>query len=143
MFTKKTKSFVGSVGSGLPYEDLETALNEPLDSVMSNLDRFRPMVKAIREMAQMDGWSKYVQPMLEKRRNPTKLLAMIKEGKDVKTEAAVMEAYGGLLNLVGSILRTGDSIDRSDLAKAAADAARVAAEMADDPPVCKVRKAAG
>jgi hypothetical protein len=113
MFDKKNrpKAFTGTLASGLPYEDFEAAVETP-DSVKDNLEKMKPMIKAIREMAATEGWSMYVAPFLEKKRNPTRILEMIEKGEDAKTEAGFVKLATSLLNLVSSILRTGASLDR-------------------------------
>jgi hypothetical protein len=113
MFDKKSrpKAFTGTLASGLPYEDFEAAVETP-DSVKDNLEKMKPMIKAVREMAATDGWSMYVAPFLEKKRNPTRILEMIEKGEDAKTEAGFVKLATSLLNMVNSILRTGASLDR-------------------------------
>jgi hypothetical protein len=113
MFDKKNrpKAFTGTLASGLPYEDFEAAVETP-DSVKDNLEKMKPMIKAIREMAATEGWSMYVAPFLEKKRNPTRILEMIEKGEDAKTEAGFVKLATSLLNMVNSILRTGASLDR-------------------------------
>jgi hypothetical protein len=113
MFDRKNrpKSFQGTLGAGLPYEDFETAVEAP-DSVKDNLENMRPMIKAIRETAATDGWCLYIAPFLEKKRNPARILEMIEKGEDAKTEAGFVKLATSLLNLVSSILRTGASLDR-------------------------------
>jgi hypothetical protein len=120
---KKPKAFTGTLAAGLPYEDFETAVESP-DSVMDNLEKMRPMIKAVRDMAAMDGWKLYVAPFLEKKRNPARILEMIEKGEDAKTEAGFVKLATSLLNLVGSILRTGDSMDRAAAEKEAKNALR-------------------
>lgn len=117
MFSRKQpKAFVGTIGSGLPYEDFETALEAP-DSVRENLEKMRPMIKAIRAMAETEGWKMYVQPFLEKQKNSTKILELVKAGQDARAEAGKTEAFVSILNLVNSFLRTGDSLDKMDAAE--------------------------
>ena len=113
MFDKKNrpKAFTGTLASGLPYEDFEAVVETP-DSVKDNLEKMKPMIKAIREMAATEGWSMYVAPFLEKKRNPTRILEMIEKGEDAKTEAGFVKLATSLLNMVNSILRTGASLDR-------------------------------
>jgi hypothetical protein len=113
MFDRKNrpKAFQGTLGAGLPYEDFEAAVETP-DSVKDNLEKMRPMIKAIREMVATDGWSLYVAPFLEKKRNPTRILEMIEKGEDAKTEAGFVKLATALLNLVGTIVRSGISLDR-------------------------------
>jgi hypothetical protein len=113
MFDKKSrpKAFTGTLATGLPYEDFETAVEAP-DSVKDNLEKMRPMIKAIREMAATEGWSLYMAPFLEKKRSPVRILEMIEKGEDAKTEAGFVKLATSLLNLVSSILRTGASLDR-------------------------------
>lgn len=119
MFARKQpKSFVGTVGSGLPIEDFEAAFEAP-DSVMDNLEQMRPMIQDIAAVAEMPGWKKYIQPFLERKRDPGRLLQLIEEGKDARVEAAQIKAFGALLNLVGSMVRSKDSMDRMAAAKAA------------------------
>jgi hypothetical protein len=122
MFGKKDpKTPVGALGSGLPYEDFETAVASP-DSVRDNLEKMRPMIQAIRVMARTEGWDKYVRPFLEKQQNPSRILEMIEKGEDAKTEAGRIKAYAALLNLVNSTLRTGASLDKLATQKEAQDA---------------------
>ena len=118
MFQRKhPKSFSGTVGSGLPVDDFESAFDTP-DSVMDNLEKMRPMIQDVARMAETPGWQKWVKPFLERRRDPSNLLKLIEEGKDARVEAAQIKAFGSLLNLVGSMVRTKDSLDRADAAKA-------------------------
>lgn len=120
MFQRKhPKSFLGSVGSGLPIEDFEAAFEAP-DSVMDNLEKMRPMIHDIAAVAEMPGWKKYIQPFLERKRDPGRLLQLIEEGKDARIEAAQIKAFGALLNLVGSMVRSKASMDAMVAAKAAA-----------------------
>lgn len=120
MFSRKQpKSFVGTLGSSLPLDAFESALEAP-DSVMENLEAMRPMVNDIALMAETPGWQKWIKPFLEKRRDPTKLLQLIEEGQDVKIEAAQIKAFGSLLNLVGSMVRTKASLETMAAARAAA-----------------------
>lgn len=118
MFDKKNrpKAFTGTLATGLPYEDFEAAVESP-DSVKDNLEKMRPMIKAIREMAATEGWSMYMAPFLEKKRNPARILEMIEKGEDAKTEAGFVKLSTALLNLVSGILRTGASLDRIAAAK--------------------------
>ena len=113
MFDKKNrpKAFTGTLATGLPYEDFETAVEAP-DSVKDNLEKMRPMIKAIREMAATEGWSMYMAPFLEKKRNPARILEMIEKGEDAKTEAGFVKLASAMLNLVGTLLRSGASLDK-------------------------------
>jgi hypothetical protein len=119
MFSRKQpKSFPGTVGAGLPYEvDFERAIEAP-DSVMDNLEKMRPMIQDIAQMAEMPGWVKYIRPFLERKRDTSRLLQLIEEGKDARVEAAQIKAYGAILNLVGSMARTKDSLNSVAAAKA-------------------------
>lgn len=124
MFNKnRPKAFTGTLGTGLPYEDFETAVEAP-DSVKDNLEKMRPMIKAIREMAATEGWSMYVAPFLEKKRNPGRILEMIEKGEDAKTEAGFVKLATSLLNMVNSILRTGVSLDKLAAADEADDSTK-------------------
>lgn len=118
MFDKKnrSKAFAGMLATGLPYEDFEAAVESP-DSVKDNLEKMRPMIKAVREMAATEGWSMYMAPFLEKKRNPARILEMIEKGEDAKTEAGFVKLSTILLNLVNGTLRTGASLDRIAAAK--------------------------
>lgn len=112
MFNKnRPKAFAGTLASGLPYEDFEAAVDAP-DSVRDNLERMKPMIKAVREMAAMDGWTMYLAPFLEQKRNPARILEMIEKGEDARAEAGLVKLATALLNLVGTILRSGASLDR-------------------------------
>jgi hypothetical protein len=112
MFNKnRPKAFTGTLAAGLPYEDFETAVDAP-DSVRDNLEHMRPMIKSIRETAATDGWRLYIAPFLEKKRNPARILEMIEKGEDAKTEAGFVKLASALLNLVGTLLRSGDSLDK-------------------------------
>jgi hypothetical protein len=119
MFNRKQpKSFVGTLGSSLPLDDFESALEAP-DSVMDNLEKMRPMISDIAQMAETPGWKNWIRPFLERRRDTSKLIQMIEEGKDVRIEAAQIKAYGSLLNLVGSMTRTKSSLDTMAAVRAA------------------------
>lgn len=117
--TRKTrpKAFGGSVGSGVPFEDFEAGLDRP-EEVQDNLEHLRPMIQAVREMAETKGWKVYISPFLEKQADARKLLPLIREKKDATHEAAKIEAFGGFLNYVNSLVRTADSLAKIE-AKAA------------------------
>jgi len=117
MTRKERKAFAGTIGSGLPYEIFEAAVDSP-DVVLQNLELRRPMIEDIRAMARMPGWTQYIEPFLEKKQNPARLMELIEKGEDAKVEVAQIKAYGSLLNLVRSILRTGVSLDKMASAKA-------------------------
>jgi hypothetical protein len=105
------KTFSGTLFNSQPFEDFEAAVEAP-DSVSENLERMRPMIQEIRAMAMMPGWAKYIGPFLAKKQNPSRLLELIEEGKDARVEAAQIKAFGAILNLVNSMIRSGESLDR-------------------------------
>lgn len=112
MLGKKTaKMFSGALGSGLPVDDFESAIDKP-ESVRANLDNLRPMILAIRDMAQMKGWQDYIKPFLEKNSDASKLLELIKKKEDATFEAAKIEAFKMILNQVNSMVRTAESLKR-------------------------------
>jgi hypothetical protein len=118
MFNRKPpKTFAGTLLAGQPFEDFESAVESP-DSVTENLERMRPMIQDIRAMAMMPGWTKYIGPFLAKKQSPHRLLELIEEGKDARVEAAQIKAFGAILNLVNSMVRSGDSMDRLAAEKA-------------------------
>jgi len=119
---REQKAFTGQISSGLPYESFGAAMDAP-DVVTDNLESLRPMIQDITDMAAMPGWTKYIEPFLVKKQNPANLIKLIKEGKDATSEAASMEAFGALLNLVRSMTRTKESMCRLAVAKAAAEVA--------------------
>lgn len=110
------KGQIGQIGSGLPFEDFDVAYDKP-DVVMANLENLRPMIRDIGDMAQMPGWTKYIEPFLEKRMNPSRVIEMVKKGEDARFEVAHIEALGSLLNLVKSMVRTRESMNRLEAAK--------------------------
>lgn len=117
MLGKKTsKVFGGALASGLPYEDFEAGLEKP-ESVKNNIEHLRPMVSAVKLMADTQGWTDYVRPFLEKQSDPMKLLDMVKKKEDATFEAAKIEAYKGLLNYVNTLVRTAESLGRLEVAK--------------------------
>jgi hypothetical protein len=118
ILSKKTtpKAFGGSVGSGSPFEDFEEYLDRP-DEVKDNLDHLRPMIQAVKQMAEMPGWKTYIRPFLEKQADARKLIPLIREGKSATYDAAKIEAFGGFLNYVNSLVRTADSLAAMDVKK--------------------------
>lgn len=126
---KQPKHFIGSVGAGLPVDDFEAAFDAP-DSVMDNLEKMRPMITQIAAVAETQGWKNYIQPFLERRRNPEALLQLIEEGKDARVEAAQIKAFSAILNLVNSMTRTKASLDTMAAAKAAAKSIEAGAGQA-------------
>lgn len=111
MFGKGSKKFEGMLSSRTPWEALDFVLHEP-EQVEDNLEALRPMVDAIRTTCRTKGWTDYLGPFLEKRASMyPQLLEKIKNGQDVTYDAALLEAYTTFLNLVKTMLKTGDSMD--------------------------------
>lgn len=120
----------GAVGSGLPFDELEALVEHP-DTVSDNLENLRPMVEMVRETASTRGWKEVIQPFLDKGKNPARLLELIRDGKDARAEAAKIEIYTSIANVINSILRTGNSMDKIAIEKAA-ERERLAKEEAED-----------
>jgi hypothetical protein len=111
---KREKAFSGSLGSGLPFDDFEAGF-EKIEVVQSNLDHLRPMIKSVREMTEMPGWTDYIQPFLIKQADARRLVLLIKEkSPSVEQEAAKIEAFGSLLNYINTLAKTADSMARID-----------------------------
>lgn len=121
---KDQKSFFGEISHGqAAHEEFEAALEAP-ETVLDNMLHMRPMIKDITDMANMPGWKKYIEPFLEKKQNPARLIELIEKGQKAEVEAAQMKAFGSILNLVRSMTRTKESMDRMAAAKAEKEAQR-------------------
>ena len=117
----KKKAFAGAIGTGLPVEDVELTIDAPPDMVRENLERLRPLITAVRNMADTPGWRDYIKPYLEKQGNPMALVEAVKKKEDTSLLVAKIEVAQGLLNYVNSMVRSANSLAKLGAAKESED----------------------
>jgi len=72
-----------------------------------NLERMKPLLKAVYQMCQTEGWKKYIKPFLERHGNPAQLFECLRNPeKRFEVEAPRIEAFAQILNYINSLEKT-------------------------------------
>jgi len=81
------------------------------DLAKENMERMKPMLKAVYEMCQAEGWKNYIKPFLERHGNPAQLFECLRNpDKRFEVEAPRVEAFAQILNYINSLEKTYASI---------------------------------
>jgi len=91
-------------------EILNKQYPDEFSNLKENLKRLTPMLKAVYDMCQTEGWKVYIKPFLERQGDPRVLFTCIGDAKKFEQEAPRVLAFNQILNYINSIEKTANSV---------------------------------